>query len=226
MSSESVKSASPHLFPIPPNPDKKYPLVIRYCEGCDFPLDLCSKKTPKCLSDDMQSQSIVVDSAASNIASLSISDDTTSDARGSAADNKKHQTRGGKGITRIKKSAMASDIVISKQSRKGNKLVTIVKGLSSHEVDLDVAKKLFSQKFSCGCSKSGDDELTIQGDVSADLIILIQKKWTNISEDNIIDLTTYFVIDGIDLQVKSRRVGTLNKRFPRLLLRSLDITKS
>lgn len=50
------------------------------------------------------------------------------------------------------------------------------------EVDLEVARKFFAQKFSCGCSKSGDDELTIQGDVVSELIDVLPEKWTQVNQ--------------------------------------------
>lgn len=47
-------------------------------------------------------------------------------------------------------------------------------------MDLEVARKFFAQKFSCGCSKSADDELTIQGDVVDELIDLLPEKWNQV----------------------------------------------
>lgn len=55
--------------------------------------------------------------------------------------------------------------------------------LSSIEVDLEVARKFFAQKFSCGCSKSADDELTIQGDVVSELIDLLPDKWNQVERE-------------------------------------------
>jgi density-regulated protein DRP1 len=49
------------------------------------------------------------------------------------------------------------------------------------DVDLELARKFFAQKFSCGCSKSADDELTIQGDVVDELIDLLPEKWNQVS---------------------------------------------
>jgi translation initiation factor 1 (eIF-1/SUI1) len=48
------------------------------------------------------------------------------------------------------------------------------------EVDIELARKFFAQKFSSGCSKSGDDELTIQGDVVSELIDLLPEKWNQV----------------------------------------------
>ena len=41
------------------------------------------------------------------------------------------------------------------------------------DVNLKKASKLFAQKFSCGSSVSGEDEIIVQGDVTDDLIDLI-----------------------------------------------------
>lgn len=46
---------------------------------------------------------------------------------------------------------------------------------------MELARKFFAQKFSCGCSKSGDDELTIQGDVVSELIDLLPEKWNQVN---------------------------------------------
>ena len=120
-------------------------------------------------------------------------------ASGSSADDKggekKRQTRGGKGMPKGKKKFEAQKIILNKQQRKGNKFVTIVQGLASNgkqsaspvllfirlvEVDIELARKYFAQKFSCGCSKSGDDELTIQGDVVSELIDVLPEKWNQV----------------------------------------------
>ena len=49
------------------------------------------------------------------------------------------------------------------------------------EIDLKKASKLFANKFSCGSSVTGDDEIVIQGDVSYDIIELIQNTWPEVS---------------------------------------------
>ena len=56
------------------------------------------------------------------------------------------------------------------------------------EIELKVAAKLFSQKFACGSSVTGADEIVIQGDVKDDVFDLILSKWPQISEDLIEDL--------------------------------------
>ncbi len=48
-------------------------------------------------------------------------------------------------------------------------------------IDLKKASKAFAQRFSCGSSVTGDDEIVIQGDVSDDVINFIQGKWSEVS---------------------------------------------
>ncbi|VDO19298.1 unnamed protein product [Heligmosomoides polygyrus] len=60
--------------------------------------------------------------------------------------------------------------------------------LSFAEIDLKQASKLFAQKFACGSSVTGADEIVIQGDVKDDLFDLIPSKWPQVQEDMIEDL--------------------------------------
>ena len=46
-----------------------------------------------------------------------------------------------------------------KEKRKGNKFVTVITGLLANDIELEVAKKFFAQKFDCSCSKGEGDEL-------------------------------------------------------------------
>jgi len=102
---------------------------------------------------------------------------------------KKRQTRGGKANRQAKKKTAVQKITISKEQRSKKKSVTIVTGLSTFEIDLKKAAKLFANKFSCGSSVTGDDEIVIQGDFSYDVIELIQSNWPQIDDDSIEDRT-------------------------------------
>ncbi|PIO59489.1 translation initiation factor SUI1, partial [Teladorsagia circumcincta] len=56
------------------------------------------------------------------------------------------------------------------------------------EIDLKQASKLFAQKFACGSSVTGADEIVIQGDVKDDLLDMIPAKWPQVQEEMIDDL--------------------------------------
>ena len=48
------------------------------------------------------------------------------------------------------------------------------------DIDLKKAAKLFAQKYSCGSSLTGPDEIVIQGDVLDDLLEFIPEKWPEV----------------------------------------------
>lgn len=48
------------------------------------------------------------------------------------------------------------------------------------DIDLKAASKFFAQKFACGSSLTGADEIVVQGDVKDDLIDLLAEKWPQV----------------------------------------------
>lgn len=48
------------------------------------------------------------------------------------------------------------------------------------DIDLKKAAKIFAQKYSCGSSVTGPDEIVIQGDVVDDLLEFIPEKWPEV----------------------------------------------
>ena len=63
-------------------------------------------------------------------------------------------------------------------------IIYFLQGLKTFGIDLKVASKFFGQKFACGASITGDDEIVIQGDFKDDLYDLIPEKWSEVSEFN------------------------------------------
>jgi density-regulated protein DRP1 len=47
-------------------------------------------------------------------------------------------------------------------------------------IDLKVASKFFGQRFACGSSITGDDEIVIQGDFKDELFDIIPEKWPEV----------------------------------------------
>lgn len=97
---------------------------------------------------------------------------------------KKRQKRGGKGMMKAKKkeAEVEKKICLSIAPRGKKKAVTVVQGLKTFGIDLKVASKFFGQKFACGASITGDDEIVIQGDFKDELFDLIPEKWPEVSE--------------------------------------------
>merc|ERR1711909_236004 len=80
-------------------------------------------------------------------------------------------------------------VILSTETRSKRKSVTIVKGLSTFDIDAKKAAKMMSNRFACGASVAGGDEIVIQGDVAYDLIDFLQEKFPEIDEDSIEDNT-------------------------------------
>ncbi|XP_028400335.1 density-regulated protein homolog [Dendronephthya gigantea] len=163
-----------------------YPLEVIYCGVCSLPSEYCeySPSYDQCKEwwkgthpdeyEDMIAQ------VAQGLEELDV------------AGAKKRQTRGGKGVVKTKKkqSTGPKKITVSLSQRSKKKYVTVVTGLKTFEIDIKKAAKSFGQKFACGTSVTGDDEIIIQGDVKDDLIDFIQEKWPEVDDDSIQDLGT------------------------------------
>ena len=81
-----------------------------------------------------------------------------------------------------KKEAEVEKLIkLSIAPRGKKKAVTVVQGLKTFGIDLKVASKFFGQKFACGASITGDDEIVIQGDFKDDLFDLIPEKWEEVN---------------------------------------------
>ncbi|KAB0400278.1 hypothetical protein E2I00_018288, partial [Balaenoptera physalus] len=94
----------------------------------------------------------------------------------------------GRGQIKQKKKTVPQKVTIAKIPRAKKKYVTRVCGLATFEIDLKEAQRFFAQKFSCGASVTGEDEIIIQGDFTDDIIDVIQEKWPEVDDDSIEDL--------------------------------------
>ncbi|XP_040578774.1 density-regulated protein homolog [Lepeophtheirus salmonis] len=168
-------------LPSGPRPGVKYPLQVDYCENCSMPLEFCEyypdyEGCKKWLEKTMPDK----------FAALGLNGEED----GGDEEAKKRQKRGGKGMLKAKKKDQDIEKKISLfiAPRGKRKAVTVVQGLKTFGVDLKVASKFFGQKFACGSSITGDDEIVIQGDFKDDLFDLIPEKWSEVDEDLIDDL--------------------------------------
>ena len=105
----------------------------------------------------------------------------------SLSNGKKKQTRGGKAMKNIaKKQEVERQVVVGRSMRARKKYVTLVRGLKTCDMNLKKCSKKFGQKFACGSSITGDDEITVQGDVIDDMMDFICED-LGIEEDLIVD---------------------------------------
>nr|ACO10260.1 Density-regulated protein [Caligus rogercresseyi] len=164
-----------------PQAGVKYPLKVEYCGNCSMPTEFC-----KFYPDYDGCKAWLKKNLPDQFSQLDIG----SDKEDGDEESKKRQKRGGKGMMKAKKkdADVEQKICLSIAPRGKKKAVTVVQGLKTFGVDLKVASKFFGQKFACGASITGDDEIVIQGDFKDDLFDLIPEKWPDVDEDLIDDL--------------------------------------
>jgi len=184
----ATEGVDPALLPVK---GVNYPLSVDYCNNCSMPFEYCEyypdyetcKKCPKV-------QKWLELNMPEKFAQLGLGGGEATTIVETDEEAKKRQKRGGKGMMKAKKKEAEVDkqIKLSIAPRGKKKAVTVVQGLKTFGIDLKVASKFFGQKFACGASITGDDEIVIQGDFKDDLFDLIPEKWEEVDEDLIEDL--------------------------------------
>ncbi|OCT98386.1 hypothetical protein XELAEV_18010618mg [Xenopus laevis] len=170
-----------------PKVDGDFPLKVLYCGVCSLPTEYCEymPDVAKCrqwleknFPDEFSKLTLGI-----------IPKQETGSVEGHATsgeeEEKKKQKRG---QIKQKKKTVPQKITIAKIPRAKKKYVTRVCGLATFEIELKDAQRFFAQKFSCGASVTGDDEIIIQGDFTDDIIDVIQDKWPEVDDDSIEDL--------------------------------------
>ena len=80
-------------------------------------------------------------------------------------------------------------VLIKRVERNKRKYVTVVSGLEQHGLELKKIAKELGKKFATGSSvtktAAGGEEITVQGDVSDDLLDWLTENYDQIPEDNI-----------------------------------------
>ncbi|XP_072033465.1 density-regulated protein-like [Amphiura filiformis] len=160
-------------------PGVTYPLKVLYCGECSMPPEYCEY-----YPGYEQCKAWLEKNCPDLLEQLTMDDTEDGDGKKKS----KAQKRGGRGVIKTKKKSEPQKVTINRVTRNKRKYVTVIRGLSTHDIDLRKASKAFSNKFSCGASVTGDDEIVIQGDVTYDLIDFIPEHWPEIDEDAIEDL--------------------------------------
>ncbi|XP_059092103.1 LOW QUALITY PROTEIN: density-regulated protein homolog [Tigriopus californicus] len=182
------------VTPLPsgPQPGVKYPCIVEYCPNCSMPFEFCEyypdyEGCRQWLEKHMPEKICHTLGGGRRRAGGGGGVD---DGSVVGEDGKKRQTRGGKSMMKAKKkeAAVQKRIILSIAPRGKKKAVTVIQGLKTCGIDLKVASKFFGQKFACGSSITGDDEIVIQGDFKDDLFDVIPEKWPEVDEDLIDDI--------------------------------------
>ncbi|XP_066459413.1 density-regulated protein isoform X1 [Eleutherodactylus coqui] len=169
--------------------DGDYPLKVLYCGVCSLPTEYCEY-----MPDVAKCRQWLEKNFPNEFAKLTLGNSPKQETAGEGSgpvgeeEEKKKQKRGGRGQIKQKKKTVPQKVTIAKIPRAKKKYVTRVCGLATFEIDLKEAQRFFAQKFSCGASVTGEDEIIIQGDFTDDIIDVIQEKWPEVDDDSIDDL--------------------------------------
>ncbi|WAR03757.1 DENR-like protein [Mya arenaria] len=138
----------------------KYPVKVKYCGECSMPIEYCEfyPNYEKC----KKWLEMHLPDQFEKLMVLRGEGESGGDV--DDGEKKKRQTRGGKGTVKARKKA------------------------EPLEIDLKEASKFFANKFACGSTIQGEDEIVIQGDVKFDLFDILPEKWKIINEDDIDDI--------------------------------------
>ncbi|XP_073442141.1 density-regulated protein isoform X1 [Dendrobates tinctorius] len=172
-----------------PKVDGDYPLKVLYCGVCSLPTEYCEY-----MPDVTKCRQWLEKNFPNEFAKLTLGNSPKQETPGEGSgpigeeEEKKKQKRGGRGQIKQKKKTVPQKVTIAKIPRAKKKYVTRVCGLATFEIDLKEAQRFFAQKFSCGASVTGEDEIIIQGDFTDDIIDVIQEKWPEVDDDSIDDL--------------------------------------
>ncbi|KAI4536214.1 hypothetical protein MG293_013606 [Ovis ammon polii] len=170
--------------------DADYPLRVLYCGVCSLPTEYCEYMPDVAKCRQWLEKNFPNEFAKLTVENSPKQEAGISEGQGTAGEEeeKKKQKRGGRGQIKQKKKTVPQKVTIAKIPRAKKKYVTRVCGLATFEIDLKEAQRFFAQKFSCGASVTGEDEIIIQGDFTDDIIDVIQEKWPEVDDDSIEDL--------------------------------------
>ncbi|KAH3997188.1 hypothetical protein HBH70_138020 [Parastagonospora nodorum] len=168
------------------------PAKVLYCGVCSLPPEYCefggtTKKCEEWLEenhDDMHSKLYSKETIEQNLSALSL------DAQKRAEkDSQKKAAKAASAEARRAEELASSKILIKRIERNKRKYVTAVQGLEAFGLDIKKVAKDFGKKFATGSSVTkipgGGEEITVQGDLSEDILEFLVDKYEEVPEDNV-----------------------------------------
>ncbi|KAH9879205.1 Translation machinery-associated protein 22 [Plenodomus biglobosus] len=168
------------------------PKTITYCGVCSLPPEYCefggtTKKCEEWLAEahpDLHSKLYSAEVLQQNMSALSV------DAQKRAEkDAQKKAAKAATAEARAAETRASSKILIKRIERNKRKYVTAVQGLEAFGLDIKKVAKDFGKKFATGSSVTkipgGGEEITVQGDLSEDILEFLVDKYEEVPEDNV-----------------------------------------
>ncbi|KAI0734414.1 density-regulated protein DRP1 [Fomitopsis betulina] len=174
------------------------PVEVLYCGVCTFPVEYCEfgSHLTKCKEwlhethADLYEKYYSEEALHAKLGTLSLEAQQKLE-----KDTAKKEAKAEAKAEAAQKKKMASQITIKRIERNKRKFVTAVHGLEAFDVDLKKAAKFFAQKFATGASVTknpqGNDEIVVQGDVSGDIVEMIEDgvgPLKGIPSDNVVEV--------------------------------------
>ncbi|PPQ87315.1 hypothetical protein CVT25_002063 [Psilocybe cyanescens] len=168
--------------PVEPPKDPTPPLEVFYCAICSFPLEYCEfgssltrcKEWLKEEREDLFNKYYSEEALQAKIGTLSLEAQTKLE-----KDTAKKEAKAEAKADAALKKKMASQVTIRRIERTKRKHVTAIHGLEAFSIDLKKAAKQLAGRFATGASVTknmqGLDEIVVQGDVSYEIMEILEK---------------------------------------------------
>jgi len=165
-----------------PAKEPRPPLQVSYCGICSFPLEYCEfgsslsrcKEWLKAEQPDQFDKFYSDEALQAKIGTLSLEAQTKLEKEAM----KKEAKADAKADAALKKK-LASQVTIRRIERTKRKHVTAIHGLEAFFIDLKKAAKQLAGRFATGASVTknaqGFDEIVVQGDVSEEIMEMLEK---------------------------------------------------
>ncbi|KAG1837497.1 translation initiation factor SUI1 [Suillus subalutaceus] len=162
-------------------PQAVRPIEVLYCQICTFPPEYCEfgSSLTRCKEWLQGAHSQLFEKYYSDEALQSKIGTLSLEAQAKLEkDTAKKEAKAEAKADAAHKKKMASQVSIKRIERNKRKHVTAIHGLEAFDIDLKKAAKFLAQKFATGASVTknaqGLDEIVVQGDVSDDVLELIE----------------------------------------------------
>jgi len=173
--SSSQPPAEPPKEPTPP-------VQVFYCQICSFPLEYCEfgssitrcKEWLKEEREDLYDKYYSEEALQTKIGTLSLEAQKKLE-----KDTAKKEAKAEAKADAALKKKLASQVTIKRIERTKRKHVTAILGLEAFSIDLKKASKQLASRFATGASVTknaqGLDEIVVQGDVSDEIMEMLEK---------------------------------------------------
>ncbi|KAF8956691.1 translation initiation factor SUI1 [Flammula alnicola] len=174
--------ASTSQQPVEPPKEPTPPVKVVYCAVCSFPLEYCEfgssltrcKEWLKEESQELYDKYYSEEALQAKIGTLSLEAQTKLE-----KDTAKKEAKAEAKADAALKKKLASQVTIRRIERTKRKHVTAIFGLEAFSIDLKKAAKQLAGRFATGASVTknaqGQDEIVVQGDVSDEIMEILEK---------------------------------------------------